>query len=95
MMMDLQKIYSCKDPWRICFLNSTSYYVQNYYIYKICENSTHICEIFYQALEKITLERDSHKERQIPELAWIYGLPGSGKTEFSQNYLKTYDFMKK
>jgi hypothetical protein len=53
-------------------------------IYEICE-----------ALERIILERDCHKERKIPEVNWIYVSPGSEKTEFAQDSLKTYDLMKK
>jgi hypothetical protein len=64
-------------------------------IYEICENYPHIYETYYKVLEKITLERDSHKEREIPEVAWIYGLPCSGKTEFAQDTLKTNDLTKK
>jgi hypothetical protein len=64
-------------------------------MYEICENYTHIYETYYKALEKITLERDSHKEREIPEINWIYDPPGSGKTEFAQDCLKTYDLMRK
>jgi hypothetical protein len=50
-----------------------------------------ICENY----PRIILERDRHKEREIPEVNWTYGPPGSGKTEFEQDWLKTYDFMKK
>jgi hypothetical protein len=64
-------------------------------IYKICENYPHIYKTYYKALERITLEGDCHKEREIPELNWIYGPPGSGKTEFAQDCLKIYDFIKK
>jgi hypothetical protein len=64
-------------------------------IYEICENYPQIYETYYEVLKKITLERDFHKEREIPEVAWIYGLPGSGKTEFAQDCLKTYDIMRK
>jgi hypothetical protein len=64
-------------------------------IYEICENYPNIYETYYKVLERITLERDSHKEREIPEVAWIYGLPSSGKTEFAQDCLKTYDIMTK
>jgi hypothetical protein len=63
-------------------------------MYEICENYQQIYETYYKALEKITLERDSHKEREIPEVAWIYGPPGSVKTEFVQDCLKTYDIMR-
>jgi hypothetical protein len=35
-------------------------------MYEICENYPHIYETYYKALEKITLERDSNKEREIP-----------------------------
>jgi Holliday junction resolvasome RuvABC ATP-dependent DNA helicase subunit len=52
-------------------------------IYEICENYPQIYETYYKVLERITLERDSHKEREIPEVNWIYGPPGSGKTEFA------------
>jgi hypothetical protein len=45
-------------------------------IYKICENYPHIYETYYKALERITLERDHHKEREIAEVNWIYGPPG-------------------
>jgi hypothetical protein len=64
-------------------------------MYEICENYPQIYETYYKVLEKITLERDSHKEREIPEVAWIYGPPGSEKTEFAQECLKTYDIMTK
>jgi hypothetical protein len=64
-------------------------------IYEICENYPHIYKTYYKALEKITLERDSHKEREIHEVNWIYGSPSSGKTEFAQHSLKTYDMMRK
>jgi hypothetical protein len=64
-------------------------------IYEICENYPHINETYNKALERITLEHDSHKEREIPEINWMYGPPGSGKTEFVQDCLKTYDLMKK
>jgi hypothetical protein len=64
-------------------------------IYEICEKYPNIYETYYKALERIRLERYRHKEREIPELNWIYGPPGSGKTEFAQNCLKTYDLMKK
>jgi hypothetical protein len=46
-------------------------------------------------ITKHSLERDSHKEREIPELNWIYGPPGSGKTEFGPDCLKTYGIMRK
>jgi hypothetical protein len=62
---------------------------------EICDNYPQIYETYYKALERITLERDSHKEREIPEVAWIYGPPGSGKTEFAQDCLKAYDIMRK
>jgi hypothetical protein len=52
-------------------------------IYEICENFSHIYESYYKALERITLEHDRHKEREIPEVNWIYGPLGSGKTEFT------------
>jgi hypothetical protein len=64
-------------------------------IYEICENYPQIYETYYQALEKITLERDRHKEREIPEVNWIYCPPGSGKTEFARDCLKTCDIMRK
>jgi putative component of membrane protein insertase Oxa1/YidC/SpoIIIJ protein YidD len=64
-------------------------------MYEICENYQHIYETYCKVLEKIKLEHDRHKEREIPEVAWIYGLPGSGKTEFAQGSLKTYDIMTK
>jgi hypothetical protein len=64
-------------------------------MYEICENYPYIYETYYKALEKITLKRDSHKEREIPEVAWIYGPPCSEKTEFAQDCLKTYDIMRK
>jgi hypothetical protein len=64
-------------------------------IYEIYDNYTQIYETYYKALERITLEPDRHKEREIPEVAWIYGLPGSGKTEFAQDCLKTYDIITK
>jgi hypothetical protein len=64
-------------------------------MYEICENYPHIYETYYKALEKITLERDRYKEREIPEVNWIFGPPGSGKTEFAQESVKTYDLMKK
>jgi hypothetical protein len=54
-------------------------------IYEICANYPHIYKTYYKALEKIKLERDRHKEREIPEINWIYGLSGSGKL----NLLKT------
>jgi hypothetical protein len=59
------------------------------------DNTTLIYETYYKALEKITLERDSNKEREIPEVAGIYGLSGSGKIEFVQDCLKTYDIRRK
>jgi hypothetical protein len=64
-------------------------------IYEICENYPQIYKTYYKALKRITLERDRHKEKEIPEVGWIYGLPGSGKTEFAQDCLKTYDIMRK
>jgi hypothetical protein len=64
-------------------------------MYEICKNYTHIYETYCKALERIALERDCHKKRKIPELNWIYGPPGSEKTEFVQDCLKTYDLMKK
>jgi hypothetical protein len=64
-------------------------------IYQICNNYSHIYKTYYKALERITLERDRHKEREIPEVNWIYGPPGSRKTEFPQDCLKTYDLMRK
>jgi hypothetical protein len=33
-----------------------------------------------KGLEKIKLECDNYKEREIPEVNWIYKPPGSGKT---------------
>jgi hypothetical protein len=48
-------------------------------IYEICENYPQVYEIYYKGLERITLERDSYKEREIPEVNWIYGPPGSKK----------------
>jgi hypothetical protein len=41
------------------------------------------------------LEPDHHKEREISELNRIYRPPGSEKTEFAQDCLKTYNLMKK
>jgi hypothetical protein len=41
-------------------------------IYEICENYPQIYETYYKALERITLERDRHKEREISEVNWIY-----------------------
>jgi hypothetical protein len=64
-------------------------------MYEICDNYPQIYETYYKVLERITLERDSHKEREIPEVVWIYGHPGSGKTEFAQKSLKTYEIMRK
>jgi hypothetical protein len=54
-------------------------------IYEICENYPQIYETYFKTFERITLERDRHKEREIPEVNWIYGPPYSGKTEFTQN----------
>jgi hypothetical protein len=64
-------------------------------VYEICENYPHIYQIYYKTLERITLERDWNKEREIPEVNWIYSPSGSGKTEFEQDCLKTYDLMRK
>jgi hypothetical protein len=44
----------------------------NISIYEICENYPQIYEIYCKALERISLERDSHKEREIPEVNWMY-----------------------
>jgi hypothetical protein len=41
-------------------------------VYKICENYPHIYQNYWKALEKITLERDRDKEREVPEVNWIY-----------------------
>jgi hypothetical protein len=60
-------------------------------IYEICENYPQIYETYYKALERITFERDRHKEREIPEFNWIYGPPCSRKTEIPQDCLKTYE----
>jgi hypothetical protein len=64
-------------------------------IYEICENYPHIYQTYYKALERITSERVRNKKREIPEVNWIYGHPGLGKIEFTQDSLKTYDLMKK
>jgi hypothetical protein len=45
--------------------------------------------------KKIAYERDCHKQREIPEINWIYRPQGSGKTEFAQDCLKRYDLIKK
>jgi hypothetical protein len=65
------------------------------YLYEICENYPQIYETYYKALEKVAFERDRNKERKIPEVNWIYGLPGSEKTKLAQVCLKRYDLMKK
>jgi hypothetical protein len=64
-------------------------------MYEICENYPQIYETYYKALERIMLERDSHKEREIPKLNWIYGHPGSEKTEFAQESLKIFNLIRK
>jgi hypothetical protein len=58
-------------------------------IYEICENYPNIYQTYNKALERIILERE------IPEVNWIYEPPGSGKSEFAQDCLKTYDIMRK
>jgi hypothetical protein len=45
-------------------------------IYEIYDNYPQIYETYYKLLERITLERESHKEREIPEVNWIYSPPG-------------------
>jgi hypothetical protein len=65
--MDLQKIYSCKIPQEYSALTQLLT-EDKITIYEICENYPQIYETYYKALEKITLERDSHKEREIPEV---------------------------
>jgi hypothetical protein len=37
-------------------------------IYEICENYPNIYETYYKTLERITLERDCQKEREIPQV---------------------------
>jgi hypothetical protein len=64
-------------------------------MHEICVNYPKIYETYYKVLEKIILECDSYKEREILEVNWIYSHPGSGKTEFAQDCLKTYDIMRK
>jgi hypothetical protein len=63
-------------------------------IYEICENYPNIYKTYYKELEKITLERDCNKEREIPEINWNYGPPGSVKTNYAQDCLKKYGLMK-
>jgi hypothetical protein len=48
----------------------------DYEIYEICENYPKIYDTYYKVLERIILERDRHKEREIPEVNLIYGPPG-------------------
>jgi hypothetical protein len=47
-------------------------------IYEMCENYPNIYQTYYKALERIILERDNHKEREIPKVNWIHGCPSSG-----------------
>jgi hypothetical protein len=64
-------------------------------ITKYLRNYPHIYETNYKALERITLECDRNKQREIPEVNWIYGPPGSRKIEFAQDCMKTYDISRK
>jgi hypothetical protein len=58
-------------------------------IYEIYENYPQIYKTYYKALEIMTLELDRHKEREIPEVNWIYRSPGSEKTKLAQDSLKS------
>jgi hypothetical protein len=94
MMVARKRSIPVKIPEEYCALTQL-FTEDKITIYEICENYPHIYETYYKELERIMFESYRHKEREIPEVNWIYGSPGWRKTEFAEGCFKTYDLMRK